>query len=165
MSRLLSLIVREAMALLVAAGLRRAMDRAAGLVALAVTLGVLGMAALAFLYVLLDQLLAERLGPISAAAVLLGVNLVLIALVLGLRWLTGRRQSLPAPFATEEGARSDLGEARESALDAGIALGLQIRDRTRRAAPEIALAAALIDSAEATGRTSFTLRGGFCSGT
>jgi len=144
MKRLLSLLIKEGMELLVAAELRRARKRLATFMALATVLGVLGAAALSFFYLLLYRLLSERLDDIRAAAILCGGNLVLIALVIAVRALTRGRGSGPSGRSlTGDSAQSAL-DLSESALDAGIALGQELNERARKAAPTIVLVAALV---------------------
>src|SRR5476649_458438 len=59
--------------------------------------GIFSLAALVFLYVFLDRWLAARLGDESAAAILCGANLIVVALVFFGRWLQRRRPKIKSP--------------------------------------------------------------------
>jgi len=146
MMRLLSLLIREGTELLLMTELRRAQKRFAALIALYAAVGVLGAAALGFFYLLLYRLLAERLDDVRAAAILCGGNLLLIAALFAVRGLgRSRRRSVAAtgrsPADDPVQSMLDLGE---SALDAGIALGRQLDQKARKAAPAIVLGVAVI---------------------
>ncbi len=125
---------------------RRVIRRMAITAAIYLVVGVLALAALAFLYVLIYRLLSEQLGGDGAAAILVGGNLLLIGLILGVRALLSRggsgrrgtRASLPAGMTA---GVKDLGQ---SGFEAGMALGSRLGAKVRRAAPEIALTAGII---------------------
>src|SRR5450631_3728901 len=59
--------------------------RLIGVIALSGIVAVLGLAALTFLYIVLDRLIAARLGETAAAAILFAGNLVVIAAILVVR--------------------------------------------------------------------------------
>jgi hypothetical protein len=144
-------ILRESAEMFIGRALmRNAVRRLVGLVALYAALAVFALAALAFFYVLLYRWLSVRLGEESAAAILSGANLLVIALILIGRALFRQR--------TPKGLTSPLGDLTKSHvsglgtgglgtgnadLEAGIAIGSQIGRQIRKAAPEIALVAAL----------------------
>src|ERR1700733_15470337 len=59
-----------------------------------VLIGVFSIVALVFLYIFLYQWLADRLDGKSAAAILCGANLVMIAVILLVQWLRKNRTKL-----------------------------------------------------------------------
>ena len=99
------------------------------------SLAVFGTTALIFFYVFVYHRLSEALDADSAAAILCGANLVLIALVLIGRAIarSSRRRSGPAGSAVQS-----------SNADAALALGLGLERKLREKAPEAALVAAVI---------------------
>ncbi len=134
MKGLISLLLRERVGAYVGRHvLRQMLNRVIGTIVFYAVLAVLALAALAFLYVLIDRWLAAEFDQESAAAILVGGNLVLIALA-----LLGRRLSRPG-----SGRSSVIGLSKPD-LDAGIALGQRLAKELRKAAPGMALAAAVI---------------------
>ena len=124
---------------------RRAMRKLAWLVAFYFLLGIFAVAAAAFFYVLLFQWLSLQLGEESAAAILCGANLLLIALFILGRMLFHRRPSGPAGLTVGalSGALTEkIGT--DANFEAGLAAGREIGKRIRKAAPEIAIGAAVI---------------------
>jgi dipeptide/tripeptide permease len=111
-----------------------------------VLIGVFSIVALVFLYIFLYQWLADRLDGKSAAAILCGANLVMIAVILLVQWLRKNRMKLE-PKASAGGLLGNLQGhplLDPDNLDAGIAMGMEVGKKLRKAAPQIALAAGII---------------------
>jgi hypothetical protein len=111
-----------------------------------VLIGVFSIVALVFLYIFLYQWLADRLDGKSAAAILCGANLVMIAVILLVQWLRKNRTKLE-PKASAGGLLGNLQGhplLDPDNLDAGIAMGMEVGKKLRKAAPQIALAAGII---------------------
>jgi len=110
----------------------RMMRRVSNTALLVVLLAVLGLAAIVFFYIFVYRWLSVRLDEESAAAILCGANLLLIALVLGVRAVLaglGRRQAKHA-------ASSELGALMD--------IGLGLEERLREKAPTAALIAMVV---------------------
>ncbi len=110
----------------------RTIRRASETAALFVLLAVLGLAAIVFFYIFVYRWLSVRLDEESAAAILCGANLLLIALILGIRAISaalGHRH-----------ARHEAG----SELGALMDIGLGLEERLREKAPTAALIAMII---------------------
>lgn len=131
-------LISELAASFVAKEVRQTLDKVIAAAVAYLVIAVLGLIALAFVYVLAFEWLAESLGGKSAAAILIGVNLVLIGLVLAIHALSGRRRrsspSSPAPSLGLE----------QAGLEAGLALGSEIGAKLRKATPQIVFAAAMV---------------------
>jgi hypothetical protein len=111
-----------------------------------VLIGVFSTVALVFLYIFLYQWLSSRLDGQSAAAILCGGNLVMIAVILLVKWLRTNRTKLESktPAGSLLGGLQGHPLLDPDNLDAGIAAGMEIGKKLRKAAPEIALAAGII---------------------
>ncbi len=111
-----------------------------------VLIGLFSAVALVFLYIFLYQCLADRLDGKSAAAILCGANLVMIAVVLLVQWLRNNRSKLePKPAAGGLlGSLQGHPLLNPDNLDAGIAIGMEVGRKLRKAAPQIALAAGIV---------------------
>lgn len=111
-----------------------------------ILVGVFSTIALVFLYIFLYEWLADRLDGKSAAAILCGANLVIVAVVLLVQWLRKNRTKLEP----RESAGGLLGNLQghplldPDNLNAGIAIGMEVSAKLRKAAPQIALAAGII---------------------
>ena len=111
-----------------------------------ILVGVFSTIALVFLYIFLYQWLSSRLDGMSAAAILCGANLLMIAAVLLAQWLRKNRAKLE-PRASGGGLLGSLQGhplLDPDNLDAGIAMGMEVGKKLRKAAPQIALAAGII---------------------
>ncbi len=126
--------------------IRRAVQSLVGLILFYGALTIFALAALAFFYLLLYRWLSALLGDVNAAAILTGANLLLIVLIILGRAVFRRRpkQSLNSPLEGLARSMTDGLEAGEVDFETGLAIGKQIGRRIRKAAPEIALAAALL---------------------
>ena len=142
MTSLLWSLITEAATALIAGEVRRAVREAVAAAITWIIAGVFGLAALAFLYVLLYRWLAESLGDERAAAILVGVNLLLIGLTLAGRalFLAGARRHARVQL---KGDAADALKVGEAGLEAGVALGAQIGEKLKKSAPEIALVAGI----------------------
>ena len=109
---------------------------------------VFALAALVFFYVLLYRILASRLDDIGASAILLGANLLLIALMLAAKAIFKPRQPVisasPLAEIVRSQAKSFGAELKDKDFEAGLAIGSEIGHRLRKATPQIALAAAVL---------------------
>ena len=122
-------------------------ERLKGILLFYAVIAVLALAALVFFYVLIYRLLAARLDDISAAAILLGANLVLIGLM-----FAGKALFKPKPVVTAsplvemlKAQAGNLGAAvKDEHFEAGLALGSELGHRLRKATPQIALGAAVL---------------------
>ena len=111
-----------------------------------VLIGVFSIVALVFFYIFLYQWLSSRLDGESAAAILCGANLVMIAVVLLVQWARKNRTKLePRPSAGGLLGRLEGHPLLDpDNLDAGIAMGMEVGKKLRKAAPQIALAAGIV---------------------
>jgi hypothetical protein len=123
---------------------RAATQRLKGILIFYSVLAVFAVGALAFFYVLLYRWLSLWTSDQGAAAILCGVNLLLIAAM-----LAGRALSRPKAPVSSGSPIIDLIKSHSEGLsakdvEAGIAIGNQIGKQLRKAAPQIALAAAVL---------------------
>jgi len=126
---------------------RTVTERLKGILLFYAAIFVLALASLIFFYVLVYRLLAARLDDVSAAAILLGANLVLIGLM-----FAGRAIFKPKPVVTAsplvemlKSQAEHIGVAvKDEHFEAGLALGSEIGHRLRKATPQIALGAAVL---------------------
>ena len=141
-------LIRDGAEILIGQALIRAVtQRLKGFLLFYAVLVMFALAALVFLYVLIYRFLSLRLGDVSAAAILCGANLLLIALM-----LLGRALFKPKPVVTAsplvELIRSQAGqlgaEIKDKDFEAGLAIGAEIGRHLRKATPQIALAAAVL---------------------
>jgi hypothetical protein len=105
------------------------------------------LSAIVFLYVLIYRWLSLRLDDVSAAAILFGANLLLVALMLAGRALFRPRRVAPAsPLAGLIRAQaSQLGrDTKNGHFEAGLAAGAELGRHLRKATPQIALGAAVL---------------------
>ncbi len=111
-----------------------------------VLVGVFSIVALVFLYIFLYQWLRDRLNGESAAAILCGANIMMIAVVLLVQWLRKNRTKLEPRTSTGGllGGLQGHPLLDPDNLDAGIAMGMEVGKKLRKAAPQIALAAGII---------------------
>jgi hypothetical protein len=110
-----------------------------------VLIGIFAIVALIFGYIFLYQWLSRRLDGASAAAILCGAHLLMIAVVLLVQWLRKNRTKLE-PKASAGGLLGNLQGhplLDPNNLDAGIAMGMEVGKKLRKAAPQIALAAGI----------------------
>jgi len=122
-------------------------ERLKGILLFYAVVAVLAMASLIFFYVLLYRLLAARLDETSAAAILLGANLVLIGLM-----FVGKAIFRPKPVVSAsplvemlKAQAETIGVAvKDEHFEAGLALGSELGHRLRKATPQIALGAAVL---------------------
>jgi len=127
--------------------IRTVTQRLKGILIFYAVIAVFALAALVFLYVLLYQWVSLRLDDVSAAAILFGANLLLIAAM-----LLGRMIFKPKPVVTAspliELIKSQAGqlgaEIKDKDFEAGLAIGAEIGRHLRKATPQIALAAAVL---------------------
>jgi hypothetical protein len=129
--------------------IRAVTQRLKGILIFYAVISVFALAALIFLYVLVYRWLSLQLDDVSAAAILVGANLLMIVVM-----LAGKAVSKPKPVPTGAAApliemvRSQVGhlgaEAKAGNFEAGMAMGQEIGARLRKATPQIALAAAVI---------------------
>lgn len=137
MNRLIYMLIKEGLALFISRDLiRRNVRRIILSLIFYTILFLFSLVAIAFLYVFLDRWLSQSLGATSAAAILCGGNLAVIGVALIVRSLSRRR---PAPQAGSIAARA----AANPNFDAGMAIGRNLAASLKKAAPEIAVAAAI----------------------
>ncbi len=118
------------------------MRRAAVSAALYLAAGVFGVAGLASAHVLAYRLLGESIGDdAKAAAILVGADLFVVLLILAARAIYLRKER-PGPLSIS-GTRpsKEAASLTKAGLEAGIALGGQIREKARKSTPKIALIA------------------------
>lgn len=139
-------ILRDGAEILIGQALVRAVtQRLKGILIFYAFMAIFALAALVFFYVLLYRFLSLRLDEISAAAILCGFNLLLIALMLAGRAVFRPKPAVSAsPLIELIKAQAEGVGAKDVNFDAGIAIGRQIGGHIRKAAPQIALAAALL---------------------
>jgi hypothetical protein len=141
MSSLLLSLIREGATLFIGREIeKRIKQRLASLAVTFAILAVLGAASLTFLYIFAFDAIAAALDRQSAAAILCGANLLLIALILIGRTIAqqARRRRVGAvrPLGIAGLTKSDTNEA--------LALGVQTAKRLRKMAPEAAIVAAVL---------------------
>jgi len=137
---LLLSLVREAATVLVGREIeRRVKRRLAGLAATIAVLAILGLAALVFLYVFAFEAIAAALDPQSAAAILCGANLLLIALILIGRSIARRSRRRP-----QRPGRPDIAALAGPEMEEALAFGIQTAERLREMAPTAAIVAAIL---------------------
>lgn len=107
----------------------RTVRRVSEAVALFVIMAVLGLASLVFFYLFAYRWLAATIDDESAAAILCGANLLLIALIIGIRALAGSLR------------RKTADNAKNAELHELLNLGLSINEQLREKAPIAALVA------------------------
>ncbi len=148
MNKLLKLLIKEASVMALAEEARQAIRRMVMTAIIYLIVGVFGVATLAFVYVLIYRLLAEALDGDSAAAIVIGGNLLIIGLILGVRAISrgasGRRRSRRRNAGEQAALTAEAVEIGRSAIEAGMVVGSRLGQKLRRAAPEIALAAAVV---------------------
>src|ERR1700752_3243921 len=125
MNGLLSLVAPVLRQFIAESVVRPAGKRLAGTVAVYGVVAVLALAALAFLYVVLDRLIAERLGELWAAAILLAANFAVILLIFAARAIVRPRH--------REEARRAAADSPELAL--AVALARLADRKLRKGAP------------------------------
>jgi hypothetical protein len=111
-------------------------------------IAVFALSALVFFYVLIYRVLSSRLDGISAAAILVGANLLLIGLMLAARAIFKPRRPTISASPLAELIRSQAehfgAELNDKDFETGLAIGTEIGHRLRKATPQIALAAAVL---------------------
>jgi len=141
-------LIRDGAEILIGQALIRAVtQRLKGLLLFYAVLAVFALAALVFLYVLIYRFLSLRLDDVSAAAILCGANLALIALMLIGRALFKPKRVITASPLVEliKSQAGQLGaDIKDKDLEAGLAIGAEIGRHLRKATPQIALAAAVL---------------------
>jgi hypothetical protein len=141
-------LIREGAEILIGQALIRAVtQRLKGFLLFYAVLGMFALAALVFLYVLIYRWLSLRLDDVSAAAIMLGANLILIALMLAARAIFRPRPVIAASPLAEliKSQLEHLGaEVEDKDFQAGLAVGAEIGRHLRKATPQIVLAAAVL---------------------
>jgi hypothetical protein len=141
-------LVKEGAEILIGQALIRAVtQRLRGILLFYAVIVVLTLAALIFFYVLIYRWLSLRLDDVSAAAILCGANLLLIALMLAAKAIFKPKRGIAASPLGEliKSQAEHLGvEIKEKHLEAGVAIGSEMGKRLRKATPQIALAAAVL---------------------
>jgi hypothetical protein len=127
--------------------IRTVTQRLKGFLLFYAVVAIFALAALVFLYVLIYRWLSLRLGDVSAAAILCGANLLLVAFMLAGRALfRPRRVAAASPLA--EVIRAQAGhlgiDPQNGHFEAGLAAGAELGRHLRKATPQIALAAAVL---------------------
>jgi hypothetical protein len=144
MNKLLGFVLSEGLSVVARNQIRKSVRKLTGLVVYYAIVMLLGLAALAFLYVLIYDWLSRLTGPQSAAAILCGSNLLIVFLMLVIRKIvtgkTAKRPPSPALLASLAANPAMV----DPALAAGVEIGREIRARLRKATPGIVLAAAAI---------------------
>jgi hypothetical protein len=138
MNKLLGSLLRDGLAVAAGNQIRKSIRRMGGLVAYYGVVAVFALAALAFLYVLIYDWLAQRLDPLSAAGILFAGNLLVAIVMIVARRLSKPRPSLNVQVPVVNGAVAG------QAMEAGVALGREMRERLRRATPQIVAGAAVL---------------------
>ncbi len=140
-------ILRESAELLISQALvRAATQKLRGILLFYGALSVFALASLMFFYVLLYRWLSQMVGDIGAAAILLGVNLLLIAIMLLARSIVSARTPARSnsPLAEMIKSHAEGMGASSGSFSAGMEIGGQIGEQVRKAAPQIAIAAAVL---------------------
>jgi hypothetical protein len=132
---------------------RAATQRLKGILIFYAVLSIFAIASLAFFYVLLYRWLASEVGDTIAAAILFGINLFMIAAMLMGRALMQSKAPASPVSPILELIKSQAGTLKSRAgglksegghFDAGLEIGSRIGGHVRKAAPRIALAAAVL---------------------
>lgn len=141
-------LIKDGAEILIGQAVVRAVtQRLKGFLLFYAVIAILALAALIFLYVLIYRVLSSRLDDISAAAILVGANLLLIGLMLAGKAIFKPRRVITASPLAEliKSQVEQLGaEVKDKDLEAGLAIGAEIGHRLRRATPQIALAAGVL---------------------
>jgi len=125
---------------------RAATQRLKNLLAFYTVLAIFALAALVFFYVLLYRWLSVWTNEQSAAAILCGTNLLLIAAMLAGRALFRPKAPITSgsPILNLVKSHSRGLSTKDVNFDAGIEIGREIGKHVRKAAPQIALGAAIL---------------------
>lgn len=125
---------------------RAATQRLKNILAFYAVLAVFTVAALAFFYILLYRWLSIWTNEQSAAAILCGANLLLIAALFAGRALFRPKAPISSgsPIVDLIKSHTDGLGAKDMNFEAGIEIGSQIGRQLRKAAPQIALGAAIV---------------------
>jgi hypothetical protein len=137
LSGLLSFLIRQAPGLLISRELiRQAIRRLVATIAIYAVVATLAVISLAFLYVLLYDWLCDWFDGKSAAAIIIGGNLIVIGLILLVRTIVRRRNP----------PRKNVAQAvmEQVKPEVAIAAGMAIGRKMRKAAPKVAIAAGVI---------------------
>ena len=140
-------LMRESAEIFIGQALVRAAgQKLKGILAFYAVLAVLAVAAVAFFYVLLYRCLSSWLNELDAAAILCGGNLLLIALMIAGRAVFRPKAPVVAHSPLVELIKSQAAglNVKDANFGAGIAIGNRIGQHVRKAAPQIAIAAAVI---------------------
>jgi len=143
-------LIKDGAEILIGQALVRAVtQRLKGILLFYSIIVVLALATLVFLYVLAYRALSARLDDVSAAAILVGANLLLIGLMLAGKAIFKPRQPAISASPLAELIKSQAGRQlgagiKDEHFEAGLALGAEIGHRLRKATPQIALAAAVL---------------------
>ena len=141
-------LLKDGAEVLIGQALVRAVtQRLKGILLFYSVIAILAVTTLIFLYVLLYQALSSRLDHVSAAAIVVGANLLLIGLMLAAKAIFKPKPVVSASPVAEI-IKSQFGhlgaEIGDKDLEAGLAIGAEIGHRLRKATPQIALAAAVL---------------------
>lgn len=142
-------LIKDSAEILIGQALVRAVtQRLKGFLLFYSFIAVLAVSALIFLYVLIYRVLAARLDDISAAAILVGANLLLIGLMLAGKAIFKPRRPVTSASPLAELIRSQAqhfgADLTDKDFETGLAIGSEIGRRLRKATPQIALAAAVL---------------------
>ena len=142
-------LLKDSAEVLIGQALVRAVtQRLKGILLFYSVIAVFALAALIFLYVLIYRILSSRFDDISAAAILVGANLLLIGLMLAAKALFKPRKPVTSASPLAELIRSQAehfgADLKDKDFEAGLAIGAEIGHRLRKATPQIALAAAVL---------------------
>jgi hypothetical protein len=142
-------LIKEGAEVLIGQALVRAVtQRLKGILLFYAVIAVFALAALIFFYVLLYRWLSLRFDDVSAAAILVGANLLLIGLMLAGRAIFRPRRPAISGSPLAELIRSQAehfgAELKDKDFEAGLAIGREVGKRLRKATPQIALAAAVL---------------------
>ncbi len=141
-TRLLAILLRDGLGIIAGNRIRESLRHLAGSIKYYGIVAVFALATIVFLYLTIYEWLARAIDPETAAAILCGANLLLVALMLILR-RAFRRPSRPAAgiVTARELVTASLANP---AVEAGIAIGQDIRDRVRKATPGVLVTAAIV---------------------
>jgi hypothetical protein len=138
-------VLREGAEILIGQALvRAATQRLRGILIFYSALAIFAAAALAFFYILLYRWLSLWTSDQGAAAILCGVNLLLIAAMFAGRALTRPKAPVSSGSPLLDLIKSHGEGLSAKDFEAGMAIGSQIGKQVRRAAPQIALAAVVL---------------------
>jgi hypothetical protein len=140
-------ILRESAEMFISQALvRAATQRLKGILFFYGAMLVFALASLMFFYVLLYRWLSQMVGDIAAAAILLGVNLLLIAIMLLARSIvSARTPARPnSPLVDMIKSHVEGAGAPNGSFSAGMEIGGRIGEQVRKAAPQIAVGAAVL---------------------